>query len=121
MIEIVNLPFQGELIWHTSRGEIAKKRPPGYGRQPPGGQHKYGRDNLSLTPLEHRKTNKSTTNLRFAMFGTRRAGKLQKNARRLWAATPGGQNSYYARIRYILGGIRTPDDGNVNDEFDAAF
>ena len=74
-----------------------------------------------MPPLEHRKTNKSTTNLRFAMFGTRRAGKLQKNARRLWAATPGGQNSYYARTYYILGGIRTPDDGNVNDEFDAAF
>ena len=52
---------------------------------------------------------------------TRRAEKLQKNARRLWAATPGGRNSYYARIRYILGGIRTPDDGNVNDEFDLRF
>ena len=35
--------------------------------------------------------------------------------------TPGGRNSYYARIRYILGGIRTPDDGNVNDEFDLRF
>ena len=46
----------------------------------------------------------------------------KKNARRLWAATPGGRNFInMIRTYYFLGDIRTPNDGNVNGEFDLRF
>ena len=47
------------------------------------------RDTDSLRSEAYNKRSKlSTSPFRANSFGTRRAGKLQKNARRLWAATP---------------------------------